>query len=59
MHPEFVEPPEFITMLPVDFLLVLEPKKELLMVINEGGLFVTDLSCDDLCVHADGGVTVD
>ena len=57
--PEFVELPKLITMLPVDVFLVLEPNKELLVIVDEGGLFVTDLSCDDLCVCADSSVTVD
>ena len=46
-------------MLSVDVLLVFEPKKELLLVIDKGSLFVTDLTCDDLCVRANSGVTVD
>ena len=55
---ELVEFPELVSVLSVDFLLVLEPKKELLMIVDVSSLFVTDLACDDLCVCADGSVTV-
>ena len=59
MHPEFVEFPELVTVLPVDVLLVFEPKEELLVVVDVGSLFVMNLSCNDLCVGADGGVAID
>ena len=58
-RPEFVEFPELVSMLSVDFLFVFEPKKELLMIVDVSGLFVADLTCDDLCVCANGSVTVD
>ena len=29
------------------------------MIVDVSGLFVVDLTCDDLCVSADGSVTVD
>ena len=56
MCSKFIELPKLVFVLPVDFLLVLEPKEELLMIVDKGGLFVTDLTCDDLCICADGGV---